>query len=746
MVAAPSPLVQTDPRNSVRALPVPGTPDSRIVALINEAAVVELLSKHSVLGGLHLEALRQLAPFLSWLEVSPGVVVVQEGDPGRELYLVVTGEAEVTRGRHVVQVLGPGNEFGSLSMITGRPRAASVTASTPLALACLGPAQWESLKAAAPALAMQIVEALFTQVRADLTNVTDILGSMLKGRSLPRAGEVAVRMDGGDRVITTGTQVRTLLPREVDGHLVVAGLLNQKPVSLTTPIVSDTRLAALTLAHWEGRQIYARGVALLLLEAAHRVDPRLELQLGPSLGTHQLVEVDVPGRSLEALAAELLSAMTTLGGQTLRFRQEHWAVDEATQYFLARGWDGAAKLLATHRAATVAMVSCGQVYALALGPMLPDTAELAGFHLQSSHGGLVLDLGTRDPRRHGARSGAADPSRVLPPLAPEGAMVAEQRRWSKSMGVTSVGAFNDLCVNGQVSQLIRVAEGFHEKQISHIADSIAAARDRLRIIAIAGPSSSGKTTFIKRLSVQLHINGLTPVNLSLDDYYVDREKTPRDEQGEWDFEAVEALDLARLQADVRRLLQGEQVTLSRYDFKSGKSHPGGGHTLQLHAGEVLLLEGIHGLNPRLLGDIPGPGQLFRAFVHPATSLPFDRLSRVSPTDLRLLRRIVRDRHTRGYSAADNIARWPSVQAGEREHIFPFQGEADAVFDSGLVYEPAVLKVFAERYLLEVPTSHPAYATAWRLRNLVDRFVAIYPDHVPPTSILREFIGGSGFEY
>ncbi|HYD42784.1 MAG TPA: cyclic nucleotide-binding protein, partial [Anaeromyxobacter sp.] len=193
-------------------------------------------------------------------------------------------------------------------------------------------------------------------------------------------------------------------------------------------------------------------------------------------------------------------------------------------------------------------------------------------------------------------------------------------------------------------------------------------------------------------------------------------------------------------------LAGEEIQTARYDFLTGLSHPAGGPSIRLRAGDVLMLEGIHGLNPELLGALPRAGELFRVFIHPATTLPLDRLSRVSATDLRLLRRIVRDRHTRGYSAADNILRWPSVQAGERIHIFPYQGEADAVFDSALIYEPAVLKVFAERYLLEVPAEHPAYPTAIRLRHLIDRFVSIYPDHVPPTSILREFIGGSGFEY
>jgi len=325
-------------------------------------------------------------------------------------------------------------------------------------------------------------------------------------------------------------------------------------------------------------------------------------------------------------------------------------------------------------------------------------------------------------------------------------MIEDHAHWLASMGVTSVGAFNDSCIDGQVSQLIRVAEGFHEKRIGQVADEATARRDQLRIVAIAGPSSSGKTTFIKRLNLQLQINGLQPVGLSLDDYYVHRDLTVRGSDGERDFEALEALDLPLLQSHVRKLLDGQEVVTPRYDFRSGRSHPGAGPRLRLRTGDVLVLEGIHGLNPRLLGTAPGPGELFRIFVHPATSLPFDRLSRVSATDLRLLRRIVRDRHGRGIGAAETIIRWPSVQRGEFLRIFPFQGEADVVFDSSLIYEPAVLKVYAERYLLEVAPNHPAYPTAVRLRHLVDLFVSIYPDHVPPTSIIREFVGGSGFEY
>jgi uridine kinase len=371
--------------------------------------------------------------------------------------------------------------------------------------------------------------------------------------------------------------------------------------------------------------------------------------------------------------------------------------------------------------------------------VLPGTGKIRGPRLVPHSRGFLLSYGRQDPR-------AAEPTAKAPRRpGGDGHMADDHRTWLDAMGVRSVGDFNDQCVSGQVSQLIRVAEGFHEKRIGRIADEIAAARDRLRIIAVAGPSSSGKTTFIQRLTVQLQINGLNPIGLSLDDYYVDRERTPRDALGEYDFEALEALELPLLQDHVARLLAGEEVATARYDFLSGKSHPRGGKLRRLGPDDLLLVEGIHGLHPTLLGALAGSDRAYRVFIHPATTLPFDRLTRVSSTDLRLLRRIVRDRHQRGYSAADNILRWPSVQEGERRNIFPYRSLADAAFDSSLVYEPAVLKVYGERYLLEVPNDHPAYGTAWRLRTLIDRFVAIYPEHVPQTSLLREFIGGSGFE-
>lgn len=703
--------------------------------------VLESLRKSRVVGGLARENLRRFLSFVERVEYPEQHVVIREGELGRDMYLIIEGTAQAERGRVLMNPMGPGAEFGSLGLLTDRPRAATITTLSRVVLVKLTHAQWKALTESEPAIALAVTEALFNQVRDDLMHLTDSLGALLQGRSLPRAAEVLVRFGDQTLRVATGTPLSQLLPREVHGHLVVGALLGQKPVSLSTPVVSSTSVTALTLDHWEGRQIYARSVQLLLLEAAHTLDATLDVRMGPSLGTSQIVEVHHAGALLdrEALAQKLSAEMERLAATAVPIRREHWTVDEAREHFLSRGWTDAAQLLLSTRQATIPLVSCGRVYALSLGPMLADTKELTGFSLKPHEAGLLLDLGGRDPRQNGESSKLPIPRR-------DSGMEHEHREWLAAMGVSSVGGFNQLCVSGQVVQLLRVAEGFHEKHIGRIADTIAASRDRLRLIAIAGPSSSGKTTFIKRLTVQLQINGLNPMGLSIDDYYVDREKTVKDERGEYDFEALEALDLELLQDHVRRLLAGETVKMAKYDFKTGKSHRNGGAELALGPGDLLLMEGIHGLNPGLLGTIPRNDQLFRVFVHPATSLPFDRLSRVSPTDLRLLRRIVRDRHGRGYSAADNIARWPSVLAGERKHIFPFHSEADVVFDTALIYEPSVLKVYAERYLLEVPADHPSFATAFRLRHLVDRFVAIYPDHVPPTSLIREFIGGSGFEY
>lgn len=701
------------------------------------------LDRNPILARLDPDARRVLHDHLSPLDVTAGTEVVREGEHGRTMYLVVAGQAVVTRAGLVVARLGPGEHFGELGLIVGEPRAASVRAETALALAALDEDGYRELAGQHPRVALHLLEAIVASVRTQLTAMTDSVGALLQERSLPRQAQLEVEVAGGALRVPTGTVVGTLLPGRHQGHPVVAALVDRRPVSLGARLTSPCALAPLTSASPDGERIHRRGVALLLLEAAHRVDPTLDVRMGHSVGFGQRVLVPgYPAAELPALAARLEAEMAAMVTADLPVREELWHVDEARDRFREVGWHDAGALLETWLHGLVPLVTFGTVQAIALDPPGPSAGALGGSRVQAVGDELML----RFPQLDGEPVIADDELRNARVVSRD--LTSSQDRWLEALALTSIGAFNRACVRGSVSELIRVAEGFHEKRLSMIADRIAGQRtgDRpVRIIAIAGPSSSGKTTFIKRLRVQLQVDGMTPHMLSLDDYYVDREATPRDSSGEYDFEAFESLQVDVLTEHLARLCAGDAVALPRYDFKRGASQAGGGGTLRLAAGDVLLVEGIHALNPRLL-ELAPPGTSFSIFVCPLAQLPFDRLSRVHASDVRLLRRIVRDRHGRGYDAASSIARWDSVRRGERRHIFPHQHRADAVFDTSLVYELSVLRVYAQRYLLEVPPEHPSYTTAYRLQHLLDRFVPIYPDHVPPTSILREFIGGGGFEY
>ncbi len=708
---------------------------------------LEILRRNPALGLLTEADLALLVDQLDQLALAPDTIVVREGEVTSDLYFVLEGEALVERQGLALRPLVPGDHFGELALLGLPTRAATVRARTSLRLARLTRARYDALGTEHAHTALRFVEALAHVLADNWVGMTDRVGLLLGERLLPRRTEVNVTINGSRRLVATGTRVADLLPAAIGDDTVVAAMLDGRPVSLDTPIGADGWLAPVALGSWEGREVFQRSAGLALLAAVDRTHPEWTVRLGPALSSFQPVEL--LGEAVPP--AELLSAvrptLLRLIADRTPIREEIWTVEEARAALGQRGWSDAVALLDSWRDGTVTLARCGAVLVLRTGPLVPHAGLLEGLDLVAHGDGVLLDFGAKSTRCLGAAPlGAAE--REIEARAPRfgGAMVQEAARWRRSLGITSVGELNRICVAGRVNEVIRVAEGFHEKRIGQLADAISARGDRLRVITIAGPSSSGKTTFIKRLITQLEVAGLQPRAVSLDDYYVDRERTPRDDDGEYDYEALEALDVASLARDVRALLAGREVAPPRYDFKNGRSLPGAGAPIALGAGDVLLLEGIHGLNPRLLGDAVPNDQLFRVFIHPASSLPLDRLGRVAPEDLRLLRRIVRDRHHRATSAADNIARWPSVRRGELLHIFPFLPHADAIFDTSLVYELAVLKVYAERYLLEVPPRHPSNTVAQRLRQLVDRFVAIYPDHVPPTSILREFIGGSGFEY
>lgn len=322
----------------------------------------------------------------------------------------------------------------------------------------------------------------------------------------------------------------------------------------------------------------------------------------------------------------------------------------------------------------------------------------------------------------------------------------EYHMWVDIMGVPTVGRLNSKILAGDSSELIKIAEAFHENKIADMADQINQANISrgTRMVLISGPSSSGKTTTSKRLGIQLRILGLNPVLISLDDYFVDREHTPKDENGDYDFEALEAIDLKLLNSDLKQLFAGESVEVPRYDFITG-TRQWHETPLKLDERSIIIMEGIHGLNPRLTPSIPRE-QKFCIYASCLTSVAMDNMSRIATTDNRLLRRIIRDNATRGCNAQNTIQRWPSVRRGEEKHIFPYQENADVMFNSSLFYEISVLRPMIEPILREVPDTVPEYGEAKRLLKFLDNFTPISPDEIPPTSILREFIGGSSFKY
>lgn len=323
----------------------------------------------------------------------------------------------------------------------------------------------------------------------------------------------------------------------------------------------------------------------------------------------------------------------------------------------------------------------------------------------------------------------------------------EYHRWNQILGISTVGDFNIACNNGHATDLINVSEALQEKKIAHIADEITHRNqngERVKLVLISGPSSSGKTTFSKRLSIQLMTNGLKPYPISLDDYFVNREDTPLDENGEHDFESLYALDLPFFEAQLKELLDGKEIELPRFNFTTGKRE-NSGKKLLIDENMILILEGIHALNPALTPNIPAANK-YKIYVSALTTISLDNHNYIPTTDNRLLRRIIRDYRYRNYSAEATISRWESVRAGEDKWIFPYQEYADAMFNSALLFELAVLKDYAEPILRKVPNNCPAYSEAHRLLRFLAYFVSVQDNELPPTSLLREFLGGSSFRY
>jgi len=382
----------------------------------------------------------------------------------------------------------------------------------------------------------------------------------------------------------------------------------------------------------------------------------------------------------------------------------------------------------------VTMVKCGGSVDLFDAPLLPSAGFIRAWDLVPWRSGMIL----RFPEESDLET--------IPPFVPMKRLFrvfSESGEWERIQGVRYAADLNRLVAAGAGSDLIKIAEGLHEKKVAAVADTLTKKRKRLRLILIAGPSSSGKTTFTKRLNIQLRVNGLKPLMISLDDYFLDREKTPAGDDGRPDYESVKAIDIARFNRGLADLMEGREVELPRYDFETGRRTVGS--KVRIEAGQPILIEGLHALNGLLTEALPEKAK-FRIYVSALTQLNLTDHMRVPTSDIRFLRRLVRDAQFRNHSALDSLSTWPLVRRGEEKYIFPFQERSHVIFNSSLTYEPSVLRAFAESLLEQTPLTHPDYPEAWRLLRLLRSFSPIAPAEVPPTSILREFIGGSSFTY
>ena len=517
----------------------------------------------------------------------------------------------------------------------------------------------------------------------------------------------------------------------------LAAYVNNRLKELNYQIFKPMTVRFIDITHFEGYRVYQRTISFILQKAVRDIYNDRKLHIRHSLGR---------GLYYEFADGEQL---TDAGLQTLRERvqsiidarypiiRERMLTSEVEEIYKEYGYDDKIVLLNTRPRLYSDLYRMDDIVGYFYGALAPDSGYIHLFDIKRYHEGFYVALPTR-----------LDPSKLDLNVHWDKMLdvFSEYHDWVQIMGVPTVGHLNEKLLNGDMSELIKVAEAFHEKKIAGIADQIYAANKEngTRVVLISGPSSSGKTTTSKRLGIQLRILGLDPVLISLDDYFVDRDRTPKDETGEYDFEALEAIDLDLLNKDLMRLMDGESVEVPRYDFITG-SRKWHDNPLQLGEKSIIIMEGIHALNPRLTPSIPRKNK-FGIYASCLTSVAMDNLTRIQTTDNRLLRRITRDYATRGADALATLRRWPSVRRGEEKHIFPYQENADVIFNTSLFYEILVLRPKIEPILREVSDTEPEYGEARRLLQFLDNFTPLHTDEIPPTSILREFVGGSTFKY
>ena len=479
---------------------------------------------------------------------------------------------------------------------------------------------------------------------------------------------------------------------------------------------------------------YTRSLFFVLCKAIHDLYTGSEVIIDIPVSNGYYVDLRI-GRTVETEdATRIRTRMQQIIDQRIPISRHETTTEAAIEMFKTKGDTAKVKLLETSGKLYTTYYQLDDYIDSYYGALLTNTSELYLFGLEKYFDGLLLRVPS-----------LADPSQ-LGELITQNKMFEifkEHHRWQNILGISTVGDFNKAVSNGFTTDMINVSEALQEKKIAQMADEIAAKKN-IRVVLLAGPSSSGKTTTCKRLSVQLLANGIKPVQISLDDYFVDRDKTPKDADGELDYESLYALNIPLLNQQFNALFRGEEVQLPKYNFQAGKSEPNG-KRLRLDEQSILIVEGIHALNPELTAQVPEE-QKYRIYASALTTILLDNHNYIPTTDNRLLRRIVRDNKYRGVSAAETIRRWPSVRAGENKWIFPFQENADVMFNTAMLFELAILKTQAEPLLEDVPENCDEYSEAYRLLKFLKYFASIPFKQLPPTSLLREFLGGSSFKY
>ena len=554
------------------------------------------------------------------------------------------------------------------------------------------------------------------------------------------AEQIVVRVAGGRTLdCPASTPVKMLLPapKDANGLHYLGAIVNNQVVTLEFMLEVESDVRFLTFRDPAGWRIYRGTATFLLGKVIKELFPDARFSVEHSLGNGFYCFFGSNGR--EGITAEQLAAvdqrLRALVAQDLPLNRHKVTFAEAMRVFEAQGQRDKLNLLRFRNPPKVVVYSCEAFTDLAHAPLAASTGALTHFNLAPYETGFVIQFPDR-----------STPPRV-PPLRGQPQLFRiyqEHKKWGRTLGVTNVGRLNELIAAQETGDFIKTTEAFHEKKIAQIADLVCGKQPRVRWLLIAGPSSSGKTTFAKRLAVQLRVNGVRPVTISVDNYFVDRAHTPKDEKGENDYEHIEAIDLKLFHEHLRTLDEGGEIDVPSFNFHEGRREYKG-TKLRLAEDQMAILEGIHGLNPRLT-EVIQPPHKFKVYISALTQLNLDSSNRISTTDNRLIRRMVRDNQFRGHPALTTMGMWPSVRRGEKTWIFPYQDQADIAFNSALDYELAVLKPFVEPLLAEVKPHHEHYGEARRLQDFLRSFLVIPADLVPPTSILREFIGKSSFRY